>query len=755
MATSAASPPAQQQLQQPHSSAELDDELFKSFINDDLLNMADMDLTSYNAQLADGADFDPLSYDMLLDETTFLVPPQLPSVAQDQMLAWTPMDGISSPESTTSNLRAFSPSSPSSAASVRSPTQEWLLDFEEPLQNTSIPSSVATTPPPVKPVVAAAPSPVTASLGSFPPPMPNGSSGQQWKFINCSATNMTTPSPPPPPPASVASRKLSIPVSQQRQQQQQQQQQQPIILEPLLQIKTESCETQPIPAVAKPPPPSIIAKATLAPAIAPAGALVPPPPPLSFVDIKQQPQPQQPEQPPVPLTSAQKRAERLIRNRAAALESRKRKREHQLKLEEQNEALQVENATLTARVQELEHKVVALQTENNSLRQKLYNACGQFADFETGLFAAKPLAVPAAAGNGGIVDLPNKKTVGTVLMTVFFSFALIFLPGFMTSTPHLGGHIVGKAFSSSQPYDEAGARLLDAPPQILYLPASAAAPSTAVGLYAGSSNGALVPSSHYVPVARRVESSISLPLDWRFGDVLNTLAKQQQQQHQARYHHMGARAPALSDGALQLAKLYNLFKSDDDTLDTKNNDEATTPVAAHSTLPSTTNTYTDTRSPAHQPRRGTVGKQLLHHTRDHPIPPGSVKQFLHVPPGHGIRYEADGSGAKTVPRLLTIDDAIHLMPYTPLAPDQPTPNTIPRPTTAAGKKSERERERTHGPRFSLVATIPAHHDRHARDEEQGGFLQLDVEVIDARLVRWNASGAPPAAAAAAAPAPRD
>lgn len=64
----------------------------------------------------------------------------------------------------------------------------------------------------------------------------------------------------------------------------------------------------------------------------------------------------------------QKRQERLIKNRAAALLSRKRKREHLTCLEEEKQLLVQENEALTNKVAELSLRVDVLEKENAALK---------------------------------------------------------------------------------------------------------------------------------------------------------------------------------------------------------------------------------------------------------------------------------------------------------------------------------------------------------------------------------------------------
>lgn len=85
-----------------------------------------------------------------------------------------------------------------------------------------------------------------------------------------------------------------------------------------------------------------------------------PPPPSQPTSIEAQKQAQ-----------IQKRQERLIKNRAAALLSRKRKREHLSLLEEEKQSLLTENETLVHKVGTLESRIHSLEKENKDLKERL------------------------------------------------------------------------------------------------------------------------------------------------------------------------------------------------------------------------------------------------------------------------------------------------------------------------------------------------------------------------------------------------
>ncbi|ORY00211.1 hypothetical protein K493DRAFT_312913 [Basidiobolus meristosporus CBS 931.73] len=143
-----------------------------------------------------------------------------------------------------------------------------------------------------------------------------------------------------------------------------------------------------------------------------------------------------------------KRQERLIKNRAAALLSRKRKREHMANLETANETLQQENDELKARVQELEQEVESIAQERDQAKEesaqlrKMLQELGTLKEEESPNDTSIAIETMDVDLEGNFIDesegneiiqlgdkkLSKPKTTGVVLMIIFFSFALFSLP---------------------------------------------------------------------------------------------------------------------------------------------------------------------------------------------------------------------------------------------------------------------------------------------------------------------------------------
>ncbi|CEP15857.1 hypothetical protein [Parasitella parasitica] len=131
----------------------------------------------------------------------------------------------------------------------------------------------------------------------------------------------------------------------------------------------------------------------------------------------------------------QKRQERLIKNRAAALLSRKRKREHLSLLEEEKQSLLLENETLTHKVDALESRIQLLEKENKDLKDRLeQNQAVNSSNTVIPIGNSKKSLIP----NG---QKPSKAT-GVVFMIILFSFALFTLPSRTSDRLTVGGSSV-------------------------------------------------------------------------------------------------------------------------------------------------------------------------------------------------------------------------------------------------------------------------------------------------------------------------
>ncbi|KAG0275752.1 hypothetical protein BGZ95_008414 [Linnemannia exigua] len=158
------------------------------------------------------------------------------------------------------------------------------------------------------------------------------------------------------------------------------------------------------------------------------------------------------------MTAQAKRQERLIKNRAAALLSRKRKREHISLLESHTDLLKVDNQDLKERVSELEENVKVLTEERDSARQECERLHRQITvlthrPHETRMDMDLERNLRTTDAERGL----NSKATGVVFMIILFSFALFNLPSGKLETlmvggsldrPRIGSNIVGRALDS-------------------------------------------------------------------------------------------------------------------------------------------------------------------------------------------------------------------------------------------------------------------------------------------------------------------
>ncbi|CAO3610139.1 unnamed protein product [Cunninghamella echinulata] len=132
-----------------------------------------------------------------------------------------------------------------------------------------------------------------------------------------------------------------------------------------------------------------------------------------------------------------KRQERLIKNRAAALLSRKRKREHLTTLEEERQKLLNENTELKTKVDTLEDKISTLEKENLELKNKLSSSSTTTTTTTTTSLSSPISFLSSQKFNHHhhhhLATPKHAKTTGMVFMIILFSFALFTLPSSHTS----------------------------------------------------------------------------------------------------------------------------------------------------------------------------------------------------------------------------------------------------------------------------------------------------------------------------------
>ncbi|RKP23885.1 hypothetical protein SYNPS1DRAFT_24034 [Syncephalis pseudoplumigaleata] len=159
-----------------------------------------------------------------------------------------------------------------------------------------------------------------------------------------------------------------------------------------------------------------------------------------------------------------KRQQRLIKNRAAALMSRKRKREHLASLEHQAEELKSENDQLRAKLTEQESRVTAVERERDEAQQQLSELQRKLHELQEEMAhreqqasshqqqqqhdsssicrmdvekAMQPQPQQAMGHESRMVK--STSTAGMVFMAIIFSFALLSFPVARITLPLTGG----------------------------------------------------------------------------------------------------------------------------------------------------------------------------------------------------------------------------------------------------------------------------------------------------------------------------
>ncbi|KAG0236412.1 hypothetical protein BGW42_003570 [Actinomortierella wolfii] len=209
------------------------------------------------------------------------------------------------------------------------------------------------------------------------------------------------------------------------------------------------------------------ALASISPAIQPAPglrrpsivpAITPNPSRSSTVIVKSTMTTEEKPQSEAALTAQAKRQERLIKNRAAALLSRKRKREHISLLESHTDQLKTENKELKERVSELEENVKTLTSERDAARKEVDRLTRQVTILTSHRLDTKmEIDLERNSRLSDSERVLNSKATGVVFMIILFSFALFTLPSRKLDTlmvggrmerPRIGSSIVGRALDT-------------------------------------------------------------------------------------------------------------------------------------------------------------------------------------------------------------------------------------------------------------------------------------------------------------------
>ncbi|PVU95051.1 hypothetical protein BB561_002080 [Smittium simulii] len=167
---------------------------------------------------------------------------------------------------------------------------------------------------------------------------------------------------------------------------------------------------------------------------------------------------------------AAKRQERLIKNRAAALQSRKKRREHMDYLEKKVADLESENFELKSKISNtdsllqnvqgqlseliLKNKNLKESKNNSDIKESIEDTTIPPTDLNTYLAKKKPSNLKMISTQPSFFDSPNSKQnlVNSVLMAVLFSFTLLCIPNAIE--PHLQHFGTGSHESSFQSYND-------------------------------------------------------------------------------------------------------------------------------------------------------------------------------------------------------------------------------------------------------------------------------------------------------------
>ncbi|KAJ3214644.1 hypothetical protein HDU67_001404 [Dinochytrium kinnereticum] len=443
---------------------------------------------------------------------------------------------------------------------------------------------------------------------------------------------------------------------------------------------------------------------------------------------------------PSPLT---KRQERMVKNREAADQSRKRKREHLASLETHAQALITENDELRARVLELEGINFRLEKENVALRSLVAEGDSKVKVGLTGLGQGSSLTVQIGSlvkeGEGKKVkrdgffgsgnEMGQGKTLGAVFMVFFFSLFLFVLPG-TTPPSTLTSTLTHPSISSwsskvltKLTSNRAAIPRIDAAPAPLLLPGNI---MTSQLLTSTPSTSFILTSpklTHTPPISDTIQHSITIPLA-NLSDILTALSVESGISEDARDRVIWLRDLLVTqgdgdreteEGGLLRRVGPNLVSVGKDLIPLSFGDDTPLPVVVEDYLAS------------------------LRDQKPLSIPSKDSASLIYASPNSAMDVtDSSSSPTRLFPSRFCPPLREKLGPLLSLVANLPVRDDLLKPTVVGGRDEVLDPlSWSHGRLEREFGRWMKEEGEGVRGGMGGSFLQLDVEVVGARIVNWN------------------